>query len=165
MRVLARSYFALLLYVSTAAAQTAGLTDNDLLAAYCLGVHQSRVVALPQLALLYCGTEEAATKCRQDLAPWLAATLEEADGIRKRFARYIIARGFTTNPELQEHLPRIAAATKIGQKDYENCRTTLRQDPCMEKCRDTTGQCFNQCRTQLPTCVRVDRCGRQDIVP
>src|SRR3954469_13704383 len=100
MGALARSGLALLLWITAASAQTAGPSDNDLFAAYCVGVSKSMVEGLKQTRDEPCARGAAGAECRESkkvIGPSFDDWIRDSENKRLRFVRYLAARGYLTN--------------------------------------------------------------------
>jgi hypothetical protein len=164
MRAIGKGCLALLLWITVASAQTAGPTDNDLLASYCLGVSQAKAEDARRLSqsASECrhgwGTSEA--MCRQ----MLDTLSTESEAMRQRFTRYLVARGYLTNRDMIAALPGLAAMRMGGQQDLQTCDDAT--PACFPQCAsDRTGTCLLRCRARISACAKTDRCFRADVLP
>jgi hypothetical protein len=160
---------------SAASAQTVGPTDNDILAAYCIGVAQG-VAGIAEV------WSKATVQCRQkheheDFCRMYedSATQRRTQGeaIRRRSINWLFARGyFGTNLDMLQAWSGFHLMRQSAERDFRICGQD--QSKCVDACpkgasddevRAST-KCVTQCGPgKISTCAPIERCQRTDVLP
>jgi hypothetical protein len=159
-----------LLTGSAVSAQTVGPTDNDIFAAYCIGVSQA-VARDGQAATrrsIECREERDAPAVKDACEFYESLGKEDAaaaDAMRQRSNRYLSARGYFTNPDMERASRGLPSIRMAGEQDSQNCGGAAQA--CLTPLcqQDGTAACFAQCRDRIPTCIKIERCSRVDVLP
>jgi hypothetical protein len=139
------------------------VTDNDLYAAYCVGVLKAEYAP------------PSSYFPKPDLDMEMKRLIEEADrqlqqeraNRLNRFQRYLAARGYLTNTSF-DHLTRLQIAISQGESDAKQCSSHLaRFLRCLNECNNNNeAQCFGKCKGgKMPSCQSSDRCNQPDALP
>ncbi len=132
---------------------TAGATDNELYAAYCIGVLDDQIQGLRSTFPTASG-QKPIPELEQALQRQLAPVMQS----RQRFAGYLASTGALTDPA--RDVWGLMVAQKHGREDYDQCLASLPQ------CAVTTSVQANVvCIRSLPPCSRASRCQLPDVLP
>jgi hypothetical protein len=165
------------LVIDVAAAEVA--SDNELYAAYCIGVvqqeqqEQRREVMEYEQHLL----ADPNDKQSQDDARRFRQEVDKADKEVNnldqkisRFRTYLAVRGFPTGNRDRQAYTGIQVALQRGRGDVQQCYQ-LRQKTCTPRCTgqgftvDAVIKCYDQCRAENTACQSSERCLRADNLP
>ena len=160
-----------------ASAQSQGLSDTDMAAAYCIGVEDVRGPEAGSFISDGCPKFPKATDAEN--REFCVAPIEEIRNKRARLVRYITARGYSDNAS-RTNRTAILALIRSGQDDARSCNSAhpTRCSHCQGMFTPSTppatrdpqvlkkffedkdaefkraGACFNQCHSEIPACAR-----------
>lgn len=163
---------AAILWASTPAQAQSGATDNELYAAYCIGVMDERIgTGAPSADPQKEQYERSVT------APWVQ--------LRQRFQTYLLSTGAIADPQRVDAALGLTAAARRGHTDMQQCLAALttkcNRDACgyhystpsdplgLRGPSPTQSKCIFEylktCQAQQPSCVRESRCDGPDTLP
>lgn len=157
------------LLTSRAAQTTSAPTDNQMYASYCLGVIDATKQEVEKTIASTPQTDASIQSLRYQEA--------ENDQRRRRFAAYLLATGILTSNDTTDMAVGLAAAMNQGSADTHQCLAQFLQK-CFKPDADDTEHPkaaeelqtyfavkITQCRQNIPTCSKVERCSKNDALP
>jgi hypothetical protein len=165
---------ALSLVIDVAAAQVA--SDNELYAAYCLGVLQDvqqgqRKWYLEAAELMKPSPDEENEEFRKDMRRAMQEDAKDLNQKLSRFRTYLGVRGFRTGGGRdQQAYTGLQVALRRGRSDTQQC-SQYSEKNCAPRCTlervglDGISKCADQCRTESAACQSSKRCLKADTLP